>query len=103
LATISVLDVPGYAASLEAVAQTGLVDGGHGSLHRVEGRGEQAAQSQRAIRLAAKYPQIKLLTSYRRVDVKGGTSVFSPPVPIGLRRPNGTKKPAWFALGRLRR
>ena len=92
------LDVPGYAASLEAVAQTGLVDGGHGSLHRVEGRGEQAAQSQRAIRLAAKYPQIKLLTWYLRVDVKACSNVFSPPMSTGLRRANGTKKPAWTAF-----
>ena len=63
----------------------------------------QAAYLTRGFKLADRYPQIKLLTWYLRVDVKAGRSVFSPPMTTGLRRVNGSKKPAWFAFARLHR
>jgi hypothetical protein len=59
----------------------------------------QADYLQRAFRLAARYPQIKLLMWYLRVDVTGNTAnVFSPGMSTGLRRPDLSKKPAWWAF-----
>lgn len=65
------------------------------------GAKNQAAYLTRGFKLAAKYPQIKLLMWYLRVDVKGGSSIFSPPMSSGLRAANGTKKPAWYAFKRV--
>jgi hypothetical protein len=66
------------------------------------GEQTQAQYLTRGFKLAGKYPQIKLLMWYLRVDVKGGSSVFSPPMSSGLRRANGTKKPAWTAFRNVR-
>ena len=66
------------------------------------GERRQADYLTRAFRVAARYPQIKLLMWYLRVDVKAGRNLFQPEMYTGLRRPNGTKKPAWFAFARLR-
>jgi hypothetical protein len=62
------------------------------------GEKKQAAYLTRGFKLAGKYPQIKLLMWYLRVDVKAGSSVFSPPMSTGLRRANLTKRPAWWAF-----
>jgi hypothetical protein len=65
------------------------------------GERKQADYLTRAYRLAARYPQIKLLMWYLRVDVKAGHGQFQPEMFTGLRRPNGVKKAAWFAFARL--
>jgi hypothetical protein len=66
------------------------------------GEKNQTAYLTRGFKVADRYPQIKLLTWYLRVDVNGTGSAFSPPMSTGLRRANGTKKPAWFAMARRR-
>ena len=65
------------------------------------GERKEADYLARAYRLASRYPQIKLLMWYLRVDVKAGHGQFQPDMYTGLRRPNGAKKPAWFAFARL--
>jgi hypothetical protein len=65
------------------------------------GERKEADYLTRAYRLVARYPQIKLLMWYLRVDVKAGHDQFQPEMYTGLRRPNGRKKPAWFAFARL--
>jgi Cellulase (glycosyl hydrolase family 5) len=65
------------------------------------GEKNQAAYITRGFKLAGRYPQIKLLIWYLRKDVKGGGSVFSPPMSTGLRRVNGVRRPAWFAFRRV--
>ena len=66
------------------------------------GEKQQAAYLTRGFKLAGKYPQIKLLIWYLRVDVKAGSSIFSPPMSTGLRRANLTKRPAWWAFRNVR-
>jgi hypothetical protein len=65
------------------------------------GETKQAAYLTRGFKLASRFPQIKLLMWYLRVDAKGGSSVFSPPMSTGLRRANQSKRPAWFAFQRV--
>jgi hypothetical protein len=67
------------------------------------GEREQADYLTLAYRLASRYPQIKLLMWYLRVDVKAGRNQFQPEMYTGLRRPNGVRKPAWYAFARLAR
>ena len=63
------------------------------------GEVDQADYLQRAFRVAAKYPQIKLLMWYLRVDVKGNPAdQMSPSMFTGLRRPDLSLKPAWYAF-----
>jgi hypothetical protein len=68
---------------------------------RGSGVGEvnQADYLQRAFKVAANYPQIKLLMWYLRVDQKGDVNnTFSPAMYTGLRRPDLSLKPAWWAF-----
>jgi nicotinamidase-related amidase len=63
------------------------------------GEVNEAAFLRDSFSLAARYPQIKLLMWYLRVDVKGEASnVFSPAMSTGLRRPDLSLKPAWWAF-----
>ena len=63
------------------------------------GEVKQATYLRDSFNLAARYPQIKLLMSYLRVDVKGEKgNQFSPAMSTGLRLPDLTKKPAWWAF-----
>jgi hypothetical protein len=62
------------------------------------GEVKEADYLRSAFRLAARYPQIKLLMWYLRVDVEGNKAdVFSPSMSTGLRRPDLSLKPAWWA------
>jgi hypothetical protein len=63
------------------------------------GEVNEADYLKRAFLKAESFPQIKLLMWYLRVDVKGDKSnAFSPAMSTGLRLPDLTKKPAWWAL-----
>jgi hypothetical protein len=63
------------------------------------GEVKQADYLQRAFRVAAKFPQIRLLMWYLRVDQKGDASnTFSPAMYTGLRRPDLSPKPVWWAF-----
>jgi hypothetical protein len=61
---------------------------------------EQARYLKQAYRVAASYPQVKLLVWFllKDAEAKGGEGkgVYS-----GLRRLNGQRKPAWYAFKRL--
>jgi Cellulase (glycosyl hydrolase family 5) len=63
------------------------------------GEVNEADYLKRAFHSASGYPQIKLLMWYLRVDVKGEKgNTFSPAMSTGLRLPDLTKKPAWWAF-----
>ena len=55
----------------------------------------QAAYMKRAFRYADRFPRIKLLMWFQRVDVSGCY--------FGLRRLDGTRKPSWYAFAKLRK
>ena len=61
---------------------------------------QQARYLKQAFRVAARYPQVKVLVWFLLRDQRAtdgpGTGVSS-----GLRRADGTKKPAWYAFRRL--
>jgi len=54
----------------------------------------QAAYMKRAFRYADRFSRIKLLMWFQRID---GSGCY-----FGLRRPDGTRKPSWYAFARLR-
>jgi hypothetical protein len=61
------------------------------------GESLQADYLRRAFRRANKYPQIKMLMWYLREDITGSEDLFDPEMYTGLRRPDGTRKAAWYA------
>jgi hypothetical protein len=63
------------------------------------GEVNEADYLKRAFLKAQTFPQIKLLMWYLRVDVNGdAANAFSPAMSTGLRLPDLTKKPAWWAF-----
>ena len=61
----------------------------------------QARYLTAAYRYAARYPQVKLLVWFLVRDVKPGSGAANLGVYTGLRRPDGSRKPAWYAFRRL--
>ncbi len=65
---------------------------------------DEAAQARyltAAYRYAARYPQVKLLVWFLVRDVKPESGPAEAGVYTGLRRPDGSRKPAWYAFRRL--
>jgi hypothetical protein len=61
----------------------------------------QARYLTTAYRYATRYPQVRLLVWYLVRDVKPASGPADLGVYTGLRRPDGSRKPAWFAFRRL--
>jgi polysaccharide biosynthesis protein PslG len=61
----------------------------------------QARYLTTAYRYAARYPQVKLLVWFLVRDVKPDSGAANMGAYCGLRRPDGTRKPAWYAFRRL--
>jgi hypothetical protein len=61
----------------------------------------QARYLTAAYRYAARYPQVKLLVWYMLRDSKPASGPADLGVYTGLRRPDGSRKPAWYAFRRL--
>lgn len=62
---------------------------------------DQARYLKAAYRYAARFPQVRLLVWYQVQDARPTSGSPDLGVYCGLRRPNGTRKPAWFAFRRL--
>ncbi len=63
----------------------------------------QAAYVKRAFRYADRFPRIKLLMWFQRIDVSPSRSASDQAgLYFGLRRLDGTRKPSWYAFARLR-
>jgi len=67
----------------------------------VVSEGDQARYLKTAYGYAARYPQVKLLVWYLVQDSKPASGPADLGVYCGLRRPDGTRKPAWYAFRRL--
>jgi hypothetical protein len=61
----------------------------------------QARYLAAAYRYAARYPQVKLLVWFLVRDVRPGSGAANLGLYTGLRRPDGSRKPAWYAYRRL--
>jgi hypothetical protein len=62
---------------------------------------DQARYLKAAYGYAARYPQVKLLVWYLVRDEKPPSGAADLGVYCGLRRPDGTRKPAWYTFRRL--
>ena len=63
--------------------------------------GAQARYLRTAYKYAARYPQVRLLAWYLLRDWRPETGQADAGVYTGLRRLDGTRKPAWYAFRRL--
>ena len=61
----------------------------------------QASYLKTAYKYAGRYPQVKLLVWFLLRDVKPASGRADSGVYSGLRRPDGTRKPSWYAFRRL--
>ena len=63
----------------------------------------QARYLKSAYRYAARYPQVKLLIWFLLRDTRPSTGAADLGIYCGLRRPNGERKPSWYAFAGLGR